>query len=83
MPTPEETVKAFVKIAPSATYAFDGDRESNSAQLCRKKPGGGQDCIRVAMAAKELNITMQNMGYFCQLPFDPSQTHMECFPIPK
>ncbi|CAE6424039.1 unnamed protein product [Rhizoctonia solani] len=83
MPTPEETVKTFVKVAPGATYTFDGDRESKGAKLCRKKPGGGEDCIQVALAAKQLNITMQNMGYFCQLPFDPSQTHMECVPIPK
>ncbi|CAE6450842.1 unnamed protein product [Rhizoctonia solani] len=76
MPTPEETVKTFVKMAPGATYTFDGNRESKSAQLCRRKPGGGEDCIQVALAAKQLNITMQ-------LPFDPSQTHMECVPIPK
>ncbi|KAF8606461.1 hypothetical protein BDV93DRAFT_346139 [Ceratobasidium sp. AG-I] len=82
-PSPQDTVKAFVKVAPAATYAFDGERNSNHAQLCRRRPGGGEDCIQVSMAAKKLFETMQNMGYFCQLPFDPSQTHMECIPIPK
>ncbi|QRV90001.1 hypothetical protein RhiJN_18019 [Ceratobasidium sp. AG-Ba] len=80
---PQELVKAFVSIAPAATYTFDGDRDSESAQLCRRERGKPEQCIQVSMQAKRLFETMQNMGYFCQLPFDPSQTHMECTRISK
>ncbi|KAG8730481.1 hypothetical protein FRC12_020241 [Ceratobasidium sp. 428] len=80
---PRELVKAFVNVAPAATYAFDGDRDANSAQLCRREPGKPEECIQVSMAAKKLFETMQSMGYFCQLPLDPSKTYMECVSIPK
>ncbi|KAG9104636.1 hypothetical protein FRC06_000400 [Ceratobasidium sp. 370] len=60
---PQELAKAFVTVAPAATYTFDGDRDANSAQLCRREPGKREECIRVSMAAKKLFETMQVSGY--------------------
>ncbi|KAG9126460.1 hypothetical protein FRC07_003354 [Ceratobasidium sp. 392] len=56
---PDQLVKAFVNIAPAATYSFDGDRDATSAQLCRREPGKREECIQVSMAAKKLFETMQ------------------------
>jgi len=80
---PQSTVSEFVKEYPSATYTFDSKRDAPEAELCRHVDNGKPRCIKVAMASKALFQRMQDLGFYCALPFDPAKTHMECTPIPK
>jgi hypothetical protein len=39
--------------------------------------------LQLQMSSKQMFEAMQNQGFFCSLPSDPAQTHMECKPMPK
>ncbi|KDQ20195.1 hypothetical protein BOTBODRAFT_62522 [Botryobasidium botryosum FD-172 SS1] len=80
----KQTVASFIRESPDTVYTFDTpERDANEAELCRSTPGGGQKCIKVALASKKLFATMQDLGFYCALPMDPSRTYMECKPLPK
>ncbi|KAJ7756885.1 hypothetical protein DFH07DRAFT_476885 [Mycena maculata] len=86
-------LKAFVGRAPTSEYTFDSERDAPQSELCRapnnatsggvKGDAPGRDCIILQMQSKRLFEAMQDMGFFCAMPMDPSRTHMECTPIPK
>ncbi|KAH6918744.1 hypothetical protein BKA70DRAFT_27736 [Coprinopsis sp. MPI-PUGE-AT-0042] len=83
----EEAVKAFVSDDPNGRYSFDSERDSMVSELCRGTSGNGpdalSDCVKLHMHSTQLFAAMQKQGFFCALPSDPGQTHMECKPLPK
>ncbi|KAF8810169.1 hypothetical protein BYT27DRAFT_7187032 [Phlegmacium glaucopus] len=84
-PQPKDTLKAFVKHDPNCHYTFDSERNSLQSELCREGSGSkGRECITLQMNSKHLFEAMQELGFFCALPMDPSRTYIECKPlIPK
>ncbi|KAI6019669.1 hypothetical protein F5J12DRAFT_482309 [Pisolithus orientalis] len=45
--------------------------------------GRQKDCIDLDMYSTQLFAAMQNYGFYCALPSDPSRTHMVCRKLPK
>jgi len=81
--SPEQQLKTFVKKTPDIKYTFDSERDSPQSEICRELGKDRRECITLRMDSKRLFECMQSLGFFCILPLDPSQTHMECTPIPK
>ncbi|KAI0295558.1 hypothetical protein BC826DRAFT_1008421 [Russula brevipes] len=79
--TPKELLKNFISQDPNARYTFDSDRGALQSEICRQ--GKGEECIILQMTSRELFTAMQEYGFFCALPMDPSRTYMQCTPIPK
>jgi len=73
-------LKAFIAHDPTAQYCFDSERDSPCSEICRSSD---KECITVQMNSKQLFEAMQAHGFFCALPMDPKQTHIECRTIPK
>ncbi|KAI0063457.1 hypothetical protein BV25DRAFT_1802303, partial [Artomyces pyxidatus] len=70
-----------IKRDPASRYTFDSERDAPQSEICREN--GGKECMTLEMNAKKLFEAMQEHGFYCALPNDPSRTHMECTPIPK
>ncbi|GAA5997089.1 uncharacterized protein JCM10292_006198 [Rhodotorula paludigena] len=80
----------FVEKAPNHTYHIiersKGDKE---VALCRVDAPGRdgappqRDCMRIAHDVTKVFAFMQQQGFFCQLPFDPTHTEIECIRINK
>ncbi|PFH50058.1 hypothetical protein AMATHDRAFT_146086, partial [Amanita thiersii Skay4041] len=68
---------------PQAHYTFDSQRGSQQSELCRVTGPRSRECITLFMHSTRLFEAMQAQGFFCALPSDPGQTHMECKPMPK
>ncbi|KAI0312468.1 hypothetical protein OF83DRAFT_1067136 [Amylostereum chailletii] len=81
--TPSEQVKQFIAQDPSSRYTFDSERGASESELCREGKERSRECITLKMQSTQLFQAMQNQGFFCALPMDPTRTHMECTPIPK
>ncbi|KAH8922810.1 hypothetical protein BT69DRAFT_1263031 [Atractiella rhizophila] len=81
-PQEAQKVSTFVNQSPNDDYTFDSERNSNITELCAKK-NGQLSCIKVAAQSTALFAYMQHLGYFCQLPFDPTETHIQCRRIEK
>lgn len=82
------TALCCMKFRADHRYTFDSrplqSREGDRVQkLCRKLPNGTTSCIILGLETERLFMTMQSQGYFCALPAEPNQTHMECHKIPK
>ncbi|KAH9464324.1 hypothetical protein MJO29_002088 [Puccinia striiformis f. sp. tritici] len=80
-------VDKFVTESPNSMYLFDAPhRGAKIAELCRSSGSalgtGATDrknnCISVAIESRHLFEYMQKLGFFCQLPFDPARTEIEC-----
>ncbi|KZP23614.1 hypothetical protein FIBSPDRAFT_858169 [Athelia psychrophila] len=81
---PAKMLAAFVAKDPNAKYTFDSERGAPVSEICRAEDGTlSKECITVQMQSTKLFAAMQLHGFFCRLPMDPAQTHMECTPIPK
>ncbi|KAK0197536.1 hypothetical protein F5146DRAFT_972042 [Armillaria mellea] len=81
---PLQILKSFIGTSPASTYTFDSERDSPRSTICRPSDStDGQECITIEMNSKKLFATMQSLGFFCALPVDPTQTYMECTPLPK
>ncbi|PWN32495.1 uncharacterized protein FA14DRAFT_161906 [Meira miltonrushii] len=87
MNTPaHKSVTEFVQAqTPGTKFSFDGPRGSQRSRLCRHPddPSKQTDCVDIAMEARSLFETMQKLNFFCQLPQDPSKTHITCERIPQ
>jgi len=80
----KDILKAFIKHDPNGHYTFDSERDSPQSELCREGGSKGRDCITIQMNSKRLFEAMQELGFFCALPMDPSRTDIKCKPlIPK
>ncbi|KAI8083190.1 uncharacterized protein B0P05DRAFT_536436 [Gilbertella persicaria] len=64
----------FVKAEPGSEYTIDQKEQ----ELCRNFPGGQSECIRLRLEYTQMFTKMQELGFFCQLPMDPTKTYMEC-----
>ncbi|BGP53157.1 hypothetical protein JCM8202_003673 [Rhodotorula sphaerocarpa] len=81
----------FVEPAPNATYhILEPVKGEPSVQLCRvtgeaTAPGGAKqrECTQIAQDVTKVFAFMSERGFFCQLPFDPSHTEIECIRINK
>ncbi|KAK0210365.1 hypothetical protein DFS33DRAFT_1292726 [Desarmillaria ectypa] len=79
-----QILKSFIGTRPSSQYTFDSERDSPRSTICRPSDSpDGKECITIEMNSKKLFATMQSLGFFCALPVDPTQTYMECTPMPK
>ncbi|GAA6041661.1 hypothetical protein JCM8097_003068 [Rhodosporidiobolus ruineniae] len=77
----------FLAPAPNSTYTLD-ERQKGSAsvQLCRVGGDANQQrrqCTEIAQEVTKVFAFMQKQGFFCQLPFDPTHTEIECVRINK
>ncbi|TFL07707.1 hypothetical protein BDV98DRAFT_520829 [Pterulicium gracile] len=79
----KEALRNFIAVNPSVVYTFDSERDAPESEICREQGPKGRECMILQMQSKQLFEAMQNHGFFCALPMDPSRTHMECKPIPK
>ncbi|KDQ60643.1 hypothetical protein JAAARDRAFT_31607 [Jaapia argillacea MUCL 33604] len=80
---PERLLKDFIDQAPNASYTFDSERGAPESEICRDTKEKGMECRMIQMHATKLFEVMQDNGFFCALPMDPSRTHMECRRMPK
>ncbi|KAI5124347.1 hypothetical protein M0805_008954 [Coniferiporia weirii] len=80
----DDTLKQFLAKAPNSKYTFDSERDAPQSELCRELEGDRRrECIMIQMQSTKLFRAMQDSGFFCALPFDPAQTHIECTPKPQ
>ncbi|BEI81744.1 hypothetical protein CcaverHIS002_0209040 [Cutaneotrichosporon cavernicola] len=88
-PAPDAATRIadFVREDPIALYTFDSrvirDEHGEQSQqkitdLCRRRRDGSQSCVKVAAESKALFKMMQTLGFYCALPAQPTETHMEC-----
>ncbi|GAA5864743.1 hypothetical protein JCM3774_006057 [Rhodotorula dairenensis] len=84
-------IHEFLAPAPNATYhILEPEKGAPLVQLCRVSgestaPGGARqrDCTQIAQEVTKVFAFMSERGFFCQLPFDPSHTEIECIRINK
>ncbi|BGP37059.1 hypothetical protein JCM10450v2_000968 [Rhodotorula kratochvilovae] len=72
--------------APNATYHIvERVKGDPSVELCRVGGEGarGRECVQIAQDVTKVFAFMQKQGFFCQLPFDPTHTEIECVRINK
>ncbi|GAA5971313.1 hypothetical protein JCM11641_008304 [Rhodosporidiobolus odoratus] len=80
-------VTDFIAKSPNSTYTIDErTKGAKNVELCRT--GGtegtvGRDCREIAQDVTKIFALMQKQGFFCQLPFDPTHTEIECIRINK
>jgi len=81
-----EDLRSFVEASPSTLYTFDSERDAPESEICRHALQSGKpvskECIKLQMESKKMFESMQELGFFCALPMDPGQTHMECRRLP-
>lgn len=77
----KESLKHFISRDPNSLYTFDSERGASQSEICRQ--GKNKECIFVQMTSRELFAAMQENGFFCALPMDPTRTYIECKRIPK
>ncbi|KAL1921634.1 uncharacterized protein VTP21DRAFT_10276 [Calcarisporiella thermophila] len=78
-----ERLERFVREDTAAEYVIDpqftpNPNEKNKGEVCRRLSNGQTRCLRMELDPREMFSQMQRLGFFCALPLDPSQTHMEC-----
>ncbi|GAA6005419.1 hypothetical protein JCM10207_002975 [Rhodosporidiobolus poonsookiae] len=79
-------ILSFLAPAPNATYTLDERQKgSGSVEVCRTGGEGaqGRECTQIAQDVTKVFAFMQKQGFFCQLPFDPTHTEIECIRINK
>jgi len=76
-----ESLKQFISRDPNKPYTFDSERGASQSEICRQ--GKNKECIILQMTSRELFAAMQENGFFCALPMDPTRTYIECKRIPK
>ncbi|EIE88174.1 hypothetical protein G6F46_009980 [Rhizopus delemar] len=69
-----DRLDSFVKEAPGNEYTIDQKEQ----ELCRQNLNGQGECIKLNLEYTQMFSEMQNLGFFCALPMDPTKTHMEC-----
>ncbi|KAG0174118.1 hypothetical protein DFQ28_002758 [Apophysomyces sp. BC1034] len=69
-----ERLNKFVDVAPQNDYNID----QNSQTLCRQLSNGQEQCVKINLEYAQMFSQMQKLGFFCALPMDPTETHMEC-----
>ncbi|KAI8339875.1 hypothetical protein BC941DRAFT_418801 [Chlamydoabsidia padenii] len=80
MSTPNESetelnrLEKFVGKAPGGFYTID----QKENELCHQLGNGQKDCVKLKLEYTEMFSEMQKLGFFCALPMDPTQIHMEC-----
>jgi hypothetical protein len=74
--SPKEFLKQFISRNPNAQYSFDSERNASQSEICRQ--GKNKECIILQMTSRELFAAMQENGFFCALPMDPTRTYIEC-----
>ncbi|KAI0637091.1 hypothetical protein C8Q77DRAFT_1269696 [Trametes polyzona] len=80
---PQQKLKDFIAEDPNSVYTFDSERDAPRSELCREGKEKGRKCIQMEMYSTQLFQAMQDQGFFCALPMDPTRTHIECKRIPK
>ncbi|GAA5830542.1 hypothetical protein JCM11251_002509 [Rhodosporidiobolus azoricus] len=86
--SPEEAapVTSMVAAAPNATYTInEREKGAKTVEFCRAGGEGsnGRECKEIAQEVTKVFALMQKQGFFCQLPFDPTHTEIECLRINK
>jgi len=81
--TPKDFLKQFISRDPEAWYSLDSERDASQSEICRQGKGRDKECIILQMTSRELFTAMQENGFFCALPMDPTRTYIECQPITK
>ncbi|KAI1795997.1 hypothetical protein LXA43DRAFT_1090615 [Ganoderma leucocontextum] len=81
--TPEKTLAEFIAEDPNSAYTFDSERGAPLSELCREGKDKGRECIMLRMYSTRLFQAMQDQGFYCALPMDPTRTHIECKRLPK
>ncbi|KAI0079992.1 hypothetical protein K474DRAFT_1705241 [Panus rudis PR-1116 ss-1] len=79
----ESTLKSFIAEDPNSKYVFDSERDAPRSEICREGKELSRKCIQLQMHSTRLFQAMQDQGFFCVLPMDPSRTEIECTRIPK
>ncbi|KAI0763714.1 hypothetical protein BC629DRAFT_973855 [Irpex lacteus] len=80
---PEKVLEKFISEDPNSKYTFDSERGAPQSEVCREGQQLSRKCIQIQMHSTRLFQAMQDQGFFCALPQDPSQTHIKCQRIPK
>ncbi|KAH8108179.1 hypothetical protein BXZ70DRAFT_1003576 [Cristinia sonorae] len=79
----EDHLKSFVAEDPDSKYTFDSERDAPQSEICREGKKLSRKCVTLKMHSTRMFAAMQEQGFFCVLPMDPSRTYIECTRIPK
>ncbi|GAA5856438.1 hypothetical protein JCM8547_008744 [Rhodosporidiobolus lusitaniae] len=84
-PQEQQPINSFVSPEPNATYTINERKKGDkSVELCRVGTGGQpKQCTEVAQEVTKVFAHLTKQGFFCQLPFDPTHTEIECIRINK
>ncbi|GAA5825342.1 hypothetical protein JCM10212_006300 [Sporobolomyces blumeae] len=89
-PTEAQPIDQFVSQNPTATYTLnEPEKDSPVMQLCRvanppsSSPSQPSQCTDIAQPVTKVFAHLVKQGFFCQLPFDPAKTEIECVRINK
>ncbi|GAA5971868.1 hypothetical protein JCM3765_004708 [Sporobolomyces pararoseus] len=77
-------VDDFIGVAPNSTYTLnETHKDAPVMELCRVEAGGNRRCTQIDQQVTKVFAHLVKQGFFCQLPFDPSKTEIECIRINK
>ncbi|GAA5936935.1 uncharacterized protein JCM15063_000102 [Sporobolomyces koalae] len=83
-------VDDFIGVSPSATYLLnETHKDAPVMELCRVRgstSGGAPEdktCVQIDQQVTKVFAHLVKNGFFCQLPFDPAKTEIECIRINK
>ncbi|KAI0341848.1 hypothetical protein BDW22DRAFT_1429943 [Trametopsis cervina] len=80
---PEKALATFIAEDPNSKYTFDSERDAPRSELCREGDKLSRKCLMLQMHSTRMFQAMQDQGFFCALPQDPSHTYIACERIPK
>ncbi|KXN72417.1 hypothetical protein CONCODRAFT_77786 [Conidiobolus coronatus NRRL 28638] len=75
----KQKIEKFVNQAPEANYIIDDDQLA----ICRARAAGedrasNEPCVHLGVSQKEMFTAMQDLGFYCALPSDPTETYFKC-----
>ncbi|GAA6009834.1 hypothetical protein JCM11491_000832 [Sporobolomyces phaffii] len=81
----QKPLRDFIGVSPNATYTLnETHKDAPNMELCRVGPAPNQKtCTQIDQQVTKVFAHLVKQGFFCQLPFDPAKTEIECVRINK
>ncbi|GAA5837456.1 hypothetical protein JCM3766R1_000448 [Sporobolomyces carnicolor] len=88
----QRPIDAFIAVEPNSTYTLnETHKDAPVMELCRvgptssssSTPSRATECTQIDQNVTKVFAHLVKRGFFCQLPFDPAKTEIECIRINK
>ncbi|GAA5834790.1 hypothetical protein JCM5353_000672 [Sporobolomyces roseus] len=88
----QQPITAFIQKSPNSTYTLnETHKDAPVMELCRlngtssnsSQSPASKECTQIDQNVTKVFAHLVKQGFFCQLPFDPTKTEIECIRINK